>query len=165
MAHTCVAFNSLIFSSNPTSSSDSHKLSFSSRFVFSYPFLFFILYICLFRSPFGRYEKLGKMRGINKFSSGGGQVSLNWVRQLFVPALVHEIRNFLFSWEPSRILCSFFLEDMKLMINFIIYPICRKFTKLFGSERRLRVAPVKAVSSGGFWAPEKSSRQGIWSVR
>ncbi|RVW41526.1 ATP-dependent Clp protease proteolytic subunit 5, chloroplastic [Vitis vinifera] len=71
MAHTCVAFNSLIFSSNPTSSSDSHKLSFSSR----------------------------------------------------------------------------------------------KFTKLVGSEKRLRVAPVKAAYSGEFWAPDKNSRQGIWSVR
>lgn len=71
MAHTCVAFNSLIFSSNPTSSSDSHKLSFSSR----------------------------------------------------------------------------------------------KFTKLVGSEKRLRVAPVKAAYSGEFWAPDKNSRQGIWSIR
>ena len=51
------------------------------------------------------------------------------------------------------------------MINFVLYPICRKFTKLVGSERRLRVAPVKAVYSGEFWAPDKSSRRGIWSVR
>ena len=65
MAHTCVAFNSLIFSSNPTSSSDSHKLSFSSRFVFSYPsFLFrFRIYVFLTdrlvdETSYGKCEKL-----------------------------------------------------------------------------------------------------------
>ena len=102
MAHTCVAFNSLIFSSNPTSSSDSHKLSFSSRFVFSYPSFLFRFRICVFFNwPFGWWDKLGKVWEINKFLSRGEQVSLNWVWQVFVPAVIHEIRNFLFSWEPS----------------------------------------------------------------
>lgn len=60
--------------------------------------------------------------------------------------------------------CSF-LEDVRLMINFVLFPIGRKFTKLVGSEKRLRVAPVKAAYSGEFWAPDKNSRQGIWSIR
>ncbi|KAI6694598.1 hypothetical protein NL676_022308 [Syzygium grande] len=39
----------------------------------------------------------------------------------------------------------------------------RKFNKLVCNRKNLQ--PVRAVYSGEFWAPERSSRQGIWSIR
>ncbi|KAJ4727816.1 ATP-dependent Clp protease proteolytic subunit [Melia azedarach] len=41
----------------------------------------------------------------------------------------------------------------------------RKSRKLVSIQKNLRDTSVKAVYSGKFWAPERNSRQGIWSIR
>ncbi|KAJ8899139.1 hypothetical protein K2173_011136 [Erythroxylum novogranatense] len=41
----------------------------------------------------------------------------------------------------------------------------RKLMKLISNRKDLRPFQAKAVYSGEFWAPEKSSRRGIWSIR
>ncbi|KAF7804930.1 ATP-dependent Clp protease proteolytic subunit 5, chloroplastic [Senna tora] len=41
----------------------------------------------------------------------------------------------------------------------------RKLKKLVGSKQNTRNSPVKAVYANDFWAPERSSREGIWSIR
>ncbi|KAE8009344.1 hypothetical protein FH972_005784 [Carpinus fangiana] len=41
----------------------------------------------------------------------------------------------------------------------------RKLRKLVGNGKNLGSSHVKAVYSGEFWTPERSSRQGIWSIR
>ncbi|CAB4291876.1 unnamed protein product [Prunus armeniaca] len=41
----------------------------------------------------------------------------------------------------------------------------RKLNKLVGKSKNLQSSPVKAIYSGEHWAPERSSRQGIWSIR
>ncbi|WCJ22328.1 ATP-dependent Clp protease proteolytic subunit [Euphorbia peplus] len=41
----------------------------------------------------------------------------------------------------------------------------RKLRKLGSHTKNLQPSPVKAVYSGEFWSPQKSSRQGIWSIR
>ena len=48
--------------------------------------------------------------------------------------------------------------------TFFIFP-CRKLRKLAGNVKAVQNSSIKAMYSGNFWAPEKSSRQGIWSVR
>uniref|UniRef100_A0A5B6ZBE3 ATP-dependent Clp protease proteolytic subunit n=1 Tax=Davidia involucrata TaxID=16924 RepID=A0A5B6ZBE3_DAVIN len=41
----------------------------------------------------------------------------------------------------------------------------RKLRKLIGNQKNVRSPSVKAIYSGEFWAPERSLRQGIWSIR
>ncbi|KAL9430595.1 hypothetical protein AB3S75_021746 [Citrus x aurantiifolia] len=41
----------------------------------------------------------------------------------------------------------------------------RKPRKLVSIQKNLRNSSVRAVYSGKFWAPDRSSRQGIWSIR
>ncbi|KAA3475118.1 ATP-dependent Clp protease proteolytic subunit 3, chloroplastic [Gossypium australe] len=41
----------------------------------------------------------------------------------------------------------------------------RKLKKLFSNQKNARGSQPKAVYTGEFWAPEKSSRHGIWSIR
>ncbi|EEF47257.1 ATP-dependent Clp protease proteolytic subunit 5, chloroplastic isoform X1 [Ricinus communis] len=41
----------------------------------------------------------------------------------------------------------------------------RKFRKLSSIRKNSQPSSAKAVYSGQFWAPEKTSRQGIWSIR
>lgn len=41
----------------------------------------------------------------------------------------------------------------------------RKLRNLVGNGKNIRSFGVKAVYSGEFWAPERCSRQGIWSIR
>lgn len=41
----------------------------------------------------------------------------------------------------------------------------RKSRKLVCIQKNLRNSSVRAVYSGKFWAPDRSSRQGIWSIR
>ncbi|KAL5561023.1 hypothetical protein UlMin_030770 [Ulmus minor] len=41
----------------------------------------------------------------------------------------------------------------------------RKLRKLVGNVKNVQNSPIKAVSSSEFWVPEKSSRDGIWSIR
>ncbi|XP_030947084.1 ATP-dependent Clp protease proteolytic subunit 5, chloroplastic [Quercus lobata] len=41
----------------------------------------------------------------------------------------------------------------------------RKLGKLVGYKKNLQSSPVRAMYSEKFWAPERSSQQGIWSIR
>lgn len=44
-------------------------------------------------------------------------------------------------------------------------PRSRKLRKLVSDRKTIQTSSPKAVYSGEFWAPERSSRQGIWSIR
>ncbi|KAE8662406.1 ATP-dependent Clp protease proteolytic subunit 2 [Hibiscus syriacus] len=47
-----------------------------------------------------------------------------------------------------------------------LYPLRpRKLKKLLGNQKNAISSQPKAVYTGEFWAPETSSRQGIWSIR
>ncbi|XP_039025175.1 ATP-dependent Clp protease proteolytic subunit 5, chloroplastic-like [Hibiscus syriacus] len=56
------------------------------------------------------------------------------------------------------------LDSHKLSLPFLpLRP--RKLKKLIGNRNNVRSPQAKAVYTGEFWAPEASSRQGIWSIR
>ncbi|KAG6785029.1 hypothetical protein POTOM_010751 [Populus tomentosa] len=48
---------------------------------------------------------------------------------------------------------------------FVLYVYCSKLRKLGSDRKAIQTSSVKAVYSGEFWAPERSLRQGIWSMR
>ncbi|KAL5859251.1 hypothetical protein ACOSQ4_000547 [Xanthoceras sorbifolium] len=55
-------------------------------------------------------------------------------------------------------------DPQKLFLAF--QPFCsRKSSKQISVQSTRRNSLVKAVYSGKFWAPERTSRQGIWSIR
>ncbi|EXB28579.1 ATP-dependent Clp protease proteolytic subunit 5 [Morus notabilis] len=55
-------------------------------------------------------------------------------------------------------------DPLKLSLPF--QPLrSRKLKKLVGNVKNAQNSSIKAVYSSEFWVPEKSSRQGIWSIR
>ncbi|KAK6941093.1 Clp protease proteolytic subunit /Translocation-enhancing protein TepA [Dillenia turbinata] len=41
----------------------------------------------------------------------------------------------------------------------------RKFRRIVGDSKKLSTSSVKAVYSSGLWSPDRTSRQGVWSIR
>lgn len=79
-------------------------------------------------------------------------------RSLFVgPAPVNHQNISSFSVSPNECCCyNYFL---------VLSYYFRKLEKLTVNRKGIQHTPAKAIHSGNAWAPERISRQGIWSIR
>ncbi|XP_022728065.1 ATP-dependent Clp protease proteolytic subunit 5, chloroplastic-like isoform X2 [Durio zibethinus] len=81
--------------------------------------------------------------------------------QTCVSTLASSLRSTSLLFSPNS---SPNLNSYKLSLPFHpLHP--RKLKKLVSNQKNVMSSQPKAVSTGEFWPPETSSRQGIWSIR